>query len=373
MTKVLREDIIPRLNREVSCQATAEELEADPLLHRYMPVFDRECYSVDFFCFPEEQRISFCTYRKNVKEYWPDEWFSDYETTNDNGEKEVISPAERSVVLHAPKEKGMPEKSITLREIRKRSSSGHQTAIITTNKKLRLVKIAILMFAGWCQENFFKYMLESFGINSITSYFKGVLPDTSMVPNPEYRLTEKRQKENSALLSKYKVKYAEMSLYDKELSEKKMEKHIQTKAALKQDIEVPEEKRKYYIAKKKRVDKKIIFADLNENQTLNTSVNERKFFLDTLKIIAYRAETALVNLIKKQMSNSEKARSLIRSFYQANANISVDNDKNILFVKIHRTAHWADDKMLEYLCEELNNTKTCFPSTKLTLFFDLVS
>jgi hypothetical protein len=50
------------------------------------------------------------------------------------------------------------------------------------------------------------------------------------------------------------------------------------------------------LRKKKATDKKILFKDLNENQKLSTSVNERKFFLDTIKIIAYRAEKALCNI-----------------------------------------------------------------------------
>jgi len=41
------------------------------------------------------------------------------------------------------------------------------------------------------------------------------------------------------------------------------------------------------IQKKKNTKKKIPFGDLDDNQKFETSVNERKFFLDTIKIIAY--------------------------------------------------------------------------------------
>jgi len=50
-------------------------------------------------------------------------------------------------------------------------------------------------------------------------------------------------------------------------------------------------------------------------------VNERKFFLDTLKVIAYRAETAMCNIIKKQMTNPEQARALMKKLYSADADI----------------------------------------------------
>jgi hypothetical protein len=373
MIKVLKDDIIPRLNTEVASQPTAQELNDNPQLHRYMLVFDREGYSVDFFEYLSEQRIAFCTYRKNVKEDWPDEEFTEYTEIDSDGEEETLLLAERETVLSGGKETGKPKKTVTVREIRKKSSSGHQTAIITTDYMLPMLKIALLMFARWCQENFFKYMRESFGIDSITSYLKNKLPDTSTVINPEYKELDKKHKETSALLSKTKIKYAETSLVDTgDLSEKKMEKHLKKKAEIEQDIEDLKRKLLEIIDKKKTVNKKISFSELEEYQKFDSSLNERKFFLDTIKIIAYRAETAMVNLVKKQMSNPEQARSLMRRLYSADADIEVDKTNHLLTVKIHRSNCWADDKVLEYLCEMLNETQTVFPASGLVLKFSLL-
>jgi hypothetical protein len=169
-----------------------------------------------------DKRITFCTYGKNVKEDWSDEEFTGYTETDSDGEEETFKLAERETVLAGVKETGKPKKTVTVREIRKKSSLGHQTAVITANYMLPVLKIALLMFARWCQENFFKYMSESFGIDSITSYLKNKLPDTSTIVNPEYKELDKKHKETSALLSKTKIKYAETSLVDTgDLSEKK--------------------------------------------------------------------------------------------------------------------------------------------------------
>jgi hypothetical protein len=373
MTKALTDDIIPRLNRDVPNQPSAETLAENEQLHRYMLVFDRECYSVDFFLYLGQERIAFCTYRKNVKEDWPEEVFTEYETVDTDGRKESILLAEQSTVLYAKKEKGIPQKSVTVREIRKRSASGHQTAIITTNYMKTTVQLAVLMFARWCQENFFKYITESFGIDSITSYLKRNLPDTSQIINPAYKALVNQQKETTASLFKQKMKYAQLSLREEELSEKQMEKHIRDKATVKQEIDVLQKKRTDIIVQKKETDKKVMFGEVYENKVFETSINEQKFFLDTLKIIAYRAETALANLIKKQMSVPAQARSLIRKIYQSDADIKVDQEKKILHVKIHRSNHWADDKVIDFLCLQLNLTQTIFPDSNLTLYFSLVS
>ena len=167
--------------------------------------------------------------------------------------------------------------------------------------------------------------------------------------------------------------YAEISLSENDFSDKKMEKHIAKKAAIKQEIDALQEKRNQIIAQKKDTDKKIMFGETYENKALETSINEQKFFLDTIKIIAYRAETAMANLIKKKMATPERARSLIRTIYQSDADIKVDSEKKILHVNIHRSNHWADDVIVDFLCQQLNQTQTVFPESELILCFSLVS
>jgi hypothetical protein len=373
MIQVLKEDIIPRLNADVPNQPTEAELAANVNLHRYMLVFDREGYSVEFFEYLAEQRIAFCTYRKNVKEDWPQEEFADYEVVTESGETEVVQLAERQTVLYGKKEKDEKQKSITVREIRKKTASGHQTAIITTNQLLTMVKIAILMFARWGQENFFKYMVESFGIDNITSYFKNLIPDMSQLINPKYRELDSEHKKITTQINHKKVKYAGISLQNKEMSEKEIQRYTQKKSDLQLEIKDLEKKRTAIIEKKKSIDKKILFKDLDENQKFTTSVNERKFFLDVIKIIAYHAETALCNIIKKQMASPQQARTLMRKLYTVDADIERNESNSVLIVKLHRTNHWADDKILEMLCDQLNETETKFPATNLTIQFKMVT
>jgi hypothetical protein len=305
LIKTLQDDIIPRLNRDVPNQPSQAELEQNPKLHRYMIVFDREGYSIDFFENLSRQRIAFCTYRKNVDEDWDDSEFTDYEIVTGSGANETIRLAERETVLSGKKEKDKPVKKVTVREIRKKSASGHQTSIVTSNFILSIVQIGILMFSRWCQEIFFKYMVESFDIDSITSYMKTSIPITASVINPDYKELDRQHKKVLNLLNKSKMKYAQISLQDKEMTEKEMERYSKKKSDQKMVIEDLEKEKVEIIQKKKNMQKKIPFGDLEDNQKFETSVNERKFFLDTMKIIAYRAETAMCNIIKKHMATPE--------------------------------------------------------------------
>jgi hypothetical protein len=190
-------------------------------------------------------------------EEWPESEFTDREVITPSGEKEMMQLAERQTVLYGKKEKGEKQKEVTVREIRKKTTSGHQTALITTNRIMAMVKIALLMFAGWGQEIFFKYMVESFGIDSITSYFKNLIPDMSPVVNPQYRELDRQHKRITTLINNRKLKYAAISLQNKEMSKKEIERYAKKKSDMQFEIEDLEEQRTAITVEKNRVDKKI--------------------------------------------------------------------------------------------------------------------
>jgi hypothetical protein len=45
-------------------------------------------------------------------------------------------------------------------------------------------------------------------------------------------------------------------------------------------------------------------------------------------MVAYLAETSLVNLIKNKMAAPEQAKTLVRKLYQSDADMRVDKEKN---------------------------------------------
>ncbi len=69
--------------------------------------------------------------------------------------------------------------------------------------------------------------------------------------------------------------------------------------------------------------------------------------MDTVKLIVYRAETSLSNIIKQHMSHDDESRLLLKQIYKTDANIKVDKEGKRLIVEIHKLARWKDDKILE--------------------------
>ena len=145
------------------------------------------------------------------------------------------------------------------------------------------------------------------------------------------------------------------------------------KEELKTEIEQYQTEIEKIKEQRKVVPYKIQFSELPENEKFDRVINQRKHFLDTVKLITYRAETALSNTIKQYMSHEDESRLLLKQVYKTDANLKVDKQKQQLVVEIHRLAHWKDDRILEKLCEKMNLTETMFPDTNLVIFYKLVS
>jgi len=99
----------------------------------------------------------------------------------------------------------------------------------------------------------------------------------------------------------------------------------------------------------------------------------RKRLIDTIKMIAYRAETALVNIVREKLSRKDDARSLIRDLCVSDADILPDIDAGVLTIQVHSMANPRANRAIEHLLEYLNDSEFKYPGTKLRLTFRLAA
>jgi aspartate/tyrosine/aromatic aminotransferase len=93
--------------------------------------------------------------------------------------------------------------------------------------------------------------------------------------------------------------------------------------------------------------------------------------MNIIKIIAYRAVSALYNLIRPFYKNNEKdGRQIIQTILSSSANLKPDYQNNKLNVTIYSQATPRANKALKQLYEELNQTETTYPLTNLKLVFN---
>jgi len=101
---------------------------------------------------------------------------------------------------------------------------------------------------------------------------------------------------------------------------------------------------------------------------------EHKHFIDTVKMIAYRAETSMASLQREHIGRGgDDARALPRLILQTEAYLIPDLTANTLTVRLHHLTQAAHDQVIEKLLTELNASQTVFPGTELLLAFKLVS
>ena len=397
MIGVIKEEIVPRLEKDVPNQPDETDLLDDPFLHKFMLVYDRECYSPDFMIDMWDKKIACCTYNKYVSDPWPITEFGDYEVENEYGEKETIQLAERGILLESAESEDLPEpiyvtvfdenakgdktkttikrtkkkRQLWAREVRKIRGNGNQTSIITTNYKLSLVLIGVYMFARWCQENFFKYAMEHFGLDMIISYFLTDINDTDQLVNPARRALEKQIRSKNAKLKHLEAKFGKLH-YSIGLDERKFAAVSSKKAQMQEDISIYKSQVAELKARRIEIPAKINYADLPEEEKFKGVHNERKQLVDTVKLIASRSEIALASILKKHMAKPKEARALMEQFYKSSADFKVDSQKNILHVQIHHQATAREDVVLTKLCEYLNETETVFPGSDLKLQYGLI-
>jgi transposase len=359
----LKHDIIPRLLTDIPHQPSAEELKANRFKSRFGVLFDREGYSPKLFKDLWAQRICCYTYRKYQDADWAEDEFIEQQVTLRNGEVVTWKLAERGSYLG---------NIIWMREIRKLTESGHQTSIITTDYLSDLALIAVAMFCRWSQENFFKYMNQHFGLDRLIEYKTEDIDETTKVVNPDYRNVDNKIKSLNSKLSRKKAEFGELTLSG-EIEQQQVEAYQQNKAQLQDEIFFYKRHLDQLKQQRKNIDKHINFGNLPKQQQFSKLAEEKKHIMDTIKMIAYRAETAMTNILQSNMNRTDDARALVRQIYKTEADIYPDENSKLLIIKLHALTNKVSNDTATFLCEKLNETETLYPGTNLRMVFKLVS
>jgi hypothetical protein len=369
MIQVLREQIVPRLEADIPNQPTPEQLKADPHLGRFTLVFDREGYSPGFFREMWDHRIACQTYRKQPYEPWPAEEFFDTQVRLRNGNLVTWKLAERGVRLGT-----RPEDQIWVREVRKLTERGHQTSVVGTQYQAAQAQIARDQFGRWSQENFFHYAGRSFDLDRLIDYQLESVPDTVEVVNPRWRELDGQVRRQAALLARSKAAFGALSLQG-DIETEKVQAFLSRKQELQEQILQEEAQLAQLKSQRREQKRKIAVAELPPEERFDQLSNRSKHFIDTIKIIAYRAETALVHILREKIHahHQDEARGLARQIFQTEANLIPDPAVGTLTVEIHALSTPRDNAALDHLCAELTATETRYPGTDLRLIYRKVS
>ena len=359
LQEVLEKEIVPQLIKLTASTTDQAALDADPLLPLFTSVFDREAYSLTFFTrLWEKFRVAVITYNKNVKDKWDEQEFAAYTIATDI--KTTMQLCEKTI--EAPNGK--------IREIRRLLEDGHQTSVLTTNFKISTQQVARYMFARWSQENFFRYMRQEFDIDKIFQYGVNELSKDIMVVNREYSKLTDKLKHIREKISRRKARCFELKVENVNSDLEATGKILQKLMALEKEIEELKKEEEESIALRKQQPYKISIGQMPEEMRYNALKTESKHLQNIIKIICYRAETALANLLAIHYKKAiNEIRALVKSIIYARADIIPDYKLNTLSIILYSLATPRDNEALEAIGKILNDTETIFPGTNLKMIF----
>lgn len=369
MLEALRTEIVPRLLKDVPGQPDEKELAADPLLHRFIIVFDREGYSPAFFRqMWDEHRIACMTYRKNKTEDWPEAEFETVETRLPQGEPLEMELAERETII------GAGEDAVAVKEVRRHTESGRQTSIVTTARSLDARTVAPRMFARWGQENFFAYAMHHFGIDQLNAYGLEAFPDPEKVVNPEWRRLDRQRRTEQGKLAAACLKLRQMDAQKgADPQHKSHEKWQVKKADRLEEIACTEEDIRATKEKLKQTPQHITWGELPEKEQFKQLPKSRRTLLNTIGMISYRSETALAGVLRHSTHSLSASRSLLQGLFVTPADLRPDIERKELNIRLHGAGKPRWNRQLRALLDLLNETETVFPGTELTMKFSSLS
>jgi len=356
MQDVIELQIIPELKASTEiAQRIADKKE---LL--FTLVFDRECYEPAFFHrLWDTHQIAVLTYRKNVKDKWEENIFKQYDI-------QILSNTVTLLLYEQPVQLG----GHPFREIRCLNEGGHQTAIITTNADITLTQTASKMFCRWSQENFFKYLIADYDFDKMVQYGTQSIDENKKIVNPEYRKMTYKIKKISEKIQRLEAKL--YTLIEQVNTENLDHLPVLTAQQIKTTALITQLKTDKQIWVNQRVDmpNKIMLKEMPDAKRFNKLKPESKLFMNVIKMICYRAETALAEMVAPFFyKEKNEKRMLIKQLFNTPADIIPSDDQKTLTIKLAGLSAPRYNEAMTRLCEALNQTETIFPDTDLRMIF----
>jgi transposase len=329
-------------------------------IRRVTVVFDRGGYSPKLFQQILAAGFDLLTYRKGRYPHIPRQRFQERRTRRD-GRTTAYVLADQEVRLLKGK--------LRLRQVTRRMDNGHQTPILTSRWDLPAAQVAYRMFDRWRQENFFKYLREEYALDALVEY--ATVPDdpTREVPNPAWAALDAQLRQAQAQLDRLQAEYGLEALTNLEHQRRTMRGFKTAQGKLGQKIWSAWQRVLQLENRRIAVPRRVPVQAVRQEPVVKLAP-ERKHLTNLLKMVAYQAESDLLRLVAPHYRRAgQEGRTLIQSAVATAADLEAT--KTGLRVTLAAQSSPHRTRAIAALCEELNQTKTIFPGSRLRLHYTI--
>jgi transposase len=323
---------------------------------RVTVVFDRGGYSPKLFQQIIDSEFDLLTYRKGRCRPIARKSFHPCRTRQD-GRTVTYVLADQEVRLSKGK--------LRLRQVTRLAEDGHQTPILTSRRDLPAAQVAYRMFERWRQENFFRYLREEYALDALAEY--AAVPDdpTREVPNPAWAAVDAQLRQTRAQMDRLQAEYGLEALTSLERQRPTMRGFKIAQGKLGQKIWNVLQKMLQLEKRRAAVPRRVPVQDAINGPVVKLAP-ERKHLTNLIKMLAYQAESDLLRLVAPHYRRADdEGRTLLQAALASAADLEVTKTELRVTLAPQSSPHRT--RAIAALCEELNQSKTIFPGSRLLL------
>jgi hypothetical protein len=254
---------------------------------------------------------------------------------------------------------------LRLRQVTRRMDNGHQTPILTSRRDLPAAQVAYRMFDRWRQENFFKYLREEYALDALVEY--AAVPDDPLreVPNPAWATVDAQLRQARAQLDQLQAEYGLEALTNLEHQRRTMRGFKTAQGKLGQKIWSAWQRIEQLEKRRTTVPRRVPVQVVTQEPVVKLAP-ERKHLTNLIKMVAYQAESDLLRLVAPHYRRAgQEGRTLLQSALASAAGLEVTRTELRITLVAQSSPHRT--RAIAALCEQLNQTKTIFPGSRLRL------
>jgi hypothetical protein len=255
------------------------------------------------------------------------------------------------------------DRKLRLRQVTRLSDNGHQTPILTSRFDLRDVEVAFRMFGRWRQENFFKYMRAEYALDALADHCVEAADPSRDVPNPHWHALDAKLRQARAEAVRLSAQFGLEAFRNVERTRPTMRGFKIANAA--QSRELVAALKRFGALEKERasIPRRVPVQEVVDGSVVKLST-ERKHLTNLLKMVAYQAESDLVQMVTPHYKRAaDEGRTLIQAALASAADIEATQEELRVTLAPLSSAHRT--LAITALCAELNHLPTCFPGTRL--------
>jgi hypothetical protein len=192
-----------------------------------------------------------------------------------------------------------------------------------------------------------------------------------LVPNPERKAMKKTLTRLQRDLAGLRNDYAQAALDNPEQKRRTMRGFKIANAALGKQIQALEAQCEETEAAYQALPKKVPIVEVLAGEPVVALEQERKTLTDLIKMVAYRAESAMLRLIEPLLKcHEDEDRAFLKALFQTPADLIPDENGKQLQIRFHSMANPRFNRVLCGISEALTLECHHYPGTDLRLVYE---